>query len=350
MDRSFLSDKELIKTSRAFVCIRTATYEDKQEAEFLKWAFLGRSGGELRNFGYCILSPNGKTQLRRSVRGPNFAYANSYAMVADLRVIAKQYLGKKTVKESSQTVPQMKSVRLGINVASCDGLPSVIVIGKNQTEVDQLNKKLSSIIWDEELAGKFIYASTTNPDDLGIVYGTKTKNGILVVKPDPYGLKGQVIKVINRDVSEKDLKDALSQAANAFMRNSKIHGQHVRNGRQSGKIWKTEVPVPNRRTGKSKGKGAGYPQSSSVGRRTKWTFGGGGKDLTKWKGQPIRSVIGVFGQPDPSQAKPFGDGGGAWTYNNLNITDAQGNPHKSVTFFIQNGAVVDVKLQTLPPR
>ena len=98
MDRSFLSDKELIKTSRAFVCIRTATYEDKQEAEFLKWAFLGRSGGELRNFGYCILSPNGKTQLRRSVRGPNFAYANSYAMVADLRVIAKQYLGKKTVK------------------------------------------------------------------------------------------------------------------------------------------------------------------------------------------------------------------------------------------------------------
>ena len=102
--------------------------------------------------------------------------------------------------------------------------------------------------------------------------------------------------------------------------------------------------------GKSKGKGAGYPQSSSVGSRTKWTYGGGGKDLTKWKGQPIRSVIGVFGQPDPSQAKPFGNGGGAWTYNNLNITDAQGNPHKSVTFFIQNGAVVDIKLQTLPPR
>jgi len=102
--------------------------------------------------------------------------------------------------------------------------------------------------------------------------------------------------------------------------------------------------------GKSKGKGVGYSQSSSVGSRTKWTYGGGGKDLTKWKGQPIRSVIGVFGQPDPSQAKPFGNGGGAWTYNNLNITDAQGNPHKSVTFFIQNGAVVDIKLQILQPR
>ena len=103
-------------------------------------------------------------------------------------------------------------------------------------------------------------------------------------------------------------------------------------------------------TGKSKGKGTGYSRSSSIGSRTEWTYGGGGKDLAKWKGQPIRSVIGVFGQPDPSQAKPFGNGGGAWIYNNLNITDAQGNPHKSVTFFIQNGAVVDIKLPTLPPR
>lgn len=246
MDRSFLSDKELINVSRSFVCIRTATYEDKQEAEFLKWAFVGGSGGELRNFGYCILSPDGKTQLRRSVRGPNFIYANSWAMVAELQEIAERFPAEKRVNDPSRSVPQIKSVRLGINVASCDGLPSVIVIGKNQPEVDQMNKKLSSVIWDEELAGKFIYASTTNPDDLGNVSGTKTKNGILVIKPDPYGLKGQVIKVINRDISEKELKNALSHAANAFTRDSKIHGQHVRNGRQSGKIWKTEVQVPDR--------------------------------------------------------------------------------------------------------
>jgi hypothetical protein len=55
MDRSFLSSDKLIKATRDFVCIRTATYEDKQEAAFLKWAFVGSTGGELRNFGYCIL-------------------------------------------------------------------------------------------------------------------------------------------------------------------------------------------------------------------------------------------------------------------------------------------------------
>ena len=141
MDRSFLSDNQLIRISRAFVCIRTATYEDKQESDFLKWAFLKQPEGKLRNFGLCILSPDGKTQLRRSVRGPNFVYTNSNAMVADLRMIAKQYPEKKTVKEPSPIIPQMKSVRLGINVASCEGLPSVVVIGENQAEIGQLNKK-----------------------------------------------------------------------------------------------------------------------------------------------------------------------------------------------------------------
>ena len=246
MDRSFLSGAELIKVSRDFVCIRTATYEDKQEAEFLKWAFVARTGGDLRNFGYCLLSPDGQRQLRRSTRGPNFAYQNSAAMAADLRMIARQYPAKATAGVSTPIVPQMKSVRLGINVASCDGLPSVVIVGKDQLEVDQLKKKLSGVIWGEELAGKFIYSSTTNPADLKIVPGAQSKTGFLVIKPDVFGLKGQLIKAIDPGVSSDDLKRSLSSAASTFTRNSKTHGLHVRNGRQSGKLWKTEVPVPTR--------------------------------------------------------------------------------------------------------
>jgi len=141
MDRSFLSGDQLIKATRDFVCIRTATYEDKQEADFLQWAFVGNTGGDLRNFGYCILSPDGKTKLRRSTRGPNFLYANSNAMAADLRQISAQYSGRTTTTTPNGSVPQMKSVRLGINVASCDGLPSVVVFGKDKSEVAALNQK-----------------------------------------------------------------------------------------------------------------------------------------------------------------------------------------------------------------
>ena len=254
MDRSFLSNKQLIKVSRDFVCIRTATYEDKQEAGFLKWAFLRSGGGDLRNFGFCILSPDGKKKLRRSFRGPNFVYASSDAMVADLKLVARQFSPNTTKIESNRTVPQMKSVRLGINVASCDGLPGVVVFGKNRREVDQLNAKLGGVIWNEELAGKFIYASTTNANDLKIVSGATRKTGILVIEPDAYGMKGRLIKAIDVDVSAGDLKSDLVRIANTFIRRTKTHGLHVRNGRRSGKTWKTEVPVPKRVRSRSRRK------------------------------------------------------------------------------------------------
>ena len=253
MDRSFLSNKQIIKASRDFVCIRTATYEDKQEAVFLKSTFRGRAGGELRNFGFCVLSPDGTKQLRRSDRGPNFFYRDSNEMAADLRQIAGQYSGKTTPKELKPTVPQMKSVRLGINVASCDGLPSVVAVGKDQDELDRLKQKLSDVIWDEELAGKFIYASTTNLDDLNIVAGAKSKTGILVIEPDVYGMKGQLIKAIDADVSNIDLRKILFDTAQTFIRKSKSHGSHVRYGYRNGEIWKTEVPVPNRRRSSNRG-------------------------------------------------------------------------------------------------
>ena len=241
-----MSNKQLIKTSRDFVCIRTATYEDKREAGFLKWAFLRSPAADLRNFGFCILSPDGKRQLRRSLRGPNYVYENSAAMAADLELIARQFSRKTTKSESDRAVPRMKSVRLGINVASCDGLPSVVVFGKGKREVDQMNLKLSGVIWDEALAGKFIYPSTTKFADLKIVLGATLKTGILVVEPDIYGTKGRLIKLIDASVSEQDLKRDLVDAADTFIRRSKTHGLHVRNGRRDGKTWKTEIPVPKR--------------------------------------------------------------------------------------------------------
>lgn len=79
-----------------------------------------------------------------------------------------------------------------------------------------------------------------------------------------------------------------------------------------------------------------------VGRTAEWTFGGAKKNLQMWKGQPAKNVIGVFGNPD--KGAPWGQGGGAWTYQKMKITDAQGNPHSSVTFYMQKGQVVDIKL------
>ena len=94
-------------------------------------------------------------------------------------------------------------------------------------------------------------------------------------------------------------------------------------------------------SGGGQGGGGGKPP---VGRTTQWTYGGAQKNLQGWKGQPAKNVVAIFGNPD--KGAPWGQNGGAWTYKKMKITDAEGKPHKSVTFFIQNGQVVDIKLPT----
>ena len=79
------------------------------------------------------------------------------------------------------------------------------------------------------------------------------------------------------------------------------------------------------------------------GRTQQWTYGAGRKDLSNWKGKVnSQQVLYLFGNPD--EGKPWGQGGGAWTYKNMKIIDGAGKSHASVTFYIQNGSVVDVKL------
>ena len=75
-----------------------------------------------------------------------------------------------------------------------------------------------------------------------------------------------------------------------------------------------------------------------------WTFGAGGRDIAAWKGQSAQSVWDVFGKP--AIAKPYGQGGGAWTFTGMDITDAQGKKHTSVTFIMFNGAVATVQSNT----
>ncbi len=244
MDRSFLSDKNVIKASRDFVCIRTATYEDKKESEFLKQALFG-GGDDLRNFGFSILSPDGSKALKQSRRGPNFLYRDADEMHADLRRIASGYT--KTKSTDVQGLPQMKSVRLGLNVASCDGLPCIVVYGKNERELDQWSKTLDEVVWDDALMGKFIYASTTKRTDLKSVSGATPKSGILVIAPNQYGTEGTLIEAIDGKLTGDTLKQKLVSLADSYKRTSKAHGSHVRYGKRDGINWETEVPVPQRR-------------------------------------------------------------------------------------------------------
>src|SRR5262249_26306887 len=127
MDRSFLSQPDVVAASRSFVCVRLATYEDEQEGVFLKAFHVTRSG-ELENTVFTILSPDGKRQLARASRGANQTFGDAARMARTMQRIAGEVAPKTSVKPPSE-LPKVANVRLAVNVSACDNQPLVLVIG-----------------------------------------------------------------------------------------------------------------------------------------------------------------------------------------------------------------------------
>ncbi len=243
MDRSFLTKEEVIKASRDFVCIRLATYEDKAEAKFCENLFRGRSG-KLENTVFCFLAPDGKTRLTRANRGP-FDFRDSNDMAKQMEMVAMSYMGKskKQLKNSNPSLPVMKNFRLGLNVASCDLLPCVAIVGKNKTEVRAMSDTMSKIAWDPQVMGRFVFCTSIDKNELRTISGMKTSHGIFVIEPGAYGLRGKVIAQFDADQDSETIKKKMVDLADKFVVTTKNHGRHVHEGARNGVNWLTEVPV-----------------------------------------------------------------------------------------------------------
>src|SRR5579884_168073 len=138
MDRSFLSRPEVIAASRKFVCVRLATYENKEEGEFLKSFHVTRSG-ELENTVFALLAPDGKQRLARASRSARQTFGDAGRMAEALDRIARQYPGKPA--EGAPPLPAVANVRLAVDVASCDGLPLVVVFAPDEKQRRSLEER-----------------------------------------------------------------------------------------------------------------------------------------------------------------------------------------------------------------
>ena len=234
----------MIKAAKDFVCIRLATYEDSTEAQFVVDR-MGREGESLRNFGYALASPGFETLLERSDRGPNFTYGSAAEMAAKLKSISSQF-EKVDPEDSLPGLPKMKNVRLAVNVASCDGLPCLVIYGETEAELERLENKMRVVASKEEIAGKLISAATLQKEEVAAPIEGAPETGYLLVQPDAYGLTGKIIAHVVEPDSAEQLSSALLAVVEGYDRLSKTHGQHVRWGRQNGIVWETEVAVPSR--------------------------------------------------------------------------------------------------------
>lgn len=243
MDESFLSQPKVIKASRRFVCIRLATYEDKQEAELLKKLFIGRSG-ELENTTFAMLSPDGTRRLTRTGRSPDFAFGRSgnakSDMAAAMNRIADEH--KSTATQPSH-IPKMADVRLALNVASCDNQPLLVVFNKDKSALRAMESKLALHAWDANHVGQFIYASTNDPRDLKFIEGVSVKSGVVAIQPGQFGLSGMVLGQVGDSANKQEINKMLTRAASEYRVWRKSSSEHISSGRSKGISWETLLPI-----------------------------------------------------------------------------------------------------------
>jgi hypothetical protein len=240
MDRSFLSRPEVVAASRKFVCVRLATYESKEEGAFLESFEVGRSG-KLENSLFCILSSDGKRELSRAGRSLRRAFGDAEGLAATMNRIARTHKPKAGRHEPD--LPRVAYVRLALNVAACDNQPLVVLYARDASALAKLEKAVAVLAWQDAFLGRFIYAATGAFKDFAAVKGAKDAAGVLVIGPDSFGLKGEVLGQVAANSPAADLTKGLKAALARHKKQTKSFRSHVRAGHEKGVFWETQIPV-----------------------------------------------------------------------------------------------------------
>ena len=235
MDGSYLFQPEVIAASRNFVCARLISYEDKDEAEFLK-AVSRTASGELENSSFGMVAPDGKTKLLFAGRVIRSTYADSIAMAEGMNKIMEKF----TPKAEISALPLTATVRIGLDVAASDTQPFVLILAADQDKRAALEAELARLAWTPAFVGRFIYASTADAKSLAAIEGLKDGSSVFVIQPDKFGLKG---KVLAQTGSIKDIPNTLTSGAKDFVREEKDLRTQITAGRRLGIFWDTKIPV-----------------------------------------------------------------------------------------------------------
>jgi hypothetical protein len=254
MDRSFLSQPEVIAASRKFVCVRLTTYENKDENDFLK-AFSVTRSGEVENTVFTILSPDGKRQLARASRSARQTFGDAERMASTMERLSREFDIKKSAVGQLPELPRVANVRLAVNVAACDNQPLVLLFAKDEKARHKLEQRLTPLAWNEQFLGQFMFVSTSDARDLAIIEGGKPEEGILIVQPDRFGTKGKLLKQVAGTVIEAELVRCLKDGLAAYQRQYKTFQNHVRSGQQKGVFWETVLPVTDPQEARARERG-----------------------------------------------------------------------------------------------
>lgn len=239
MDRSFLSQPEVVAASRRWVCIRLATYETAAEADVLRRIYAG-PGGVLENTVFAMIAPDRSRYLCPSGRSPQWAFRDAAEMADFMNRTAETYSGS---TPGGRDLPYVANVRLGLDVAACDRLPLVIVAARTPTARADLERRLAPVAWSPSVIGRAIYAHTADPASLTPLLGRPVAEGVVVVAPDAYGVSGCVLHVLPAAATPQQMAGAVADAPPTTLPAPEEIRSHIDAGMQHGIHSRTAIPV-----------------------------------------------------------------------------------------------------------
>ncbi|MCH1506484.1 MAG: hypothetical protein L7V86_23105 [Verrucomicrobiales bacterium] len=235
----------MIEGSRKFVCVRIESYENEENQKIVR----SHLNGSFANTAFCILAPDGEERLTRSGRGPRQVLGDEQAFAKALNDIAARYEPRGNPRDAA--MPEFPSFKLALNVSAADQRLLVLLTGTEE-QLTNAEKRLRPLAWDPKVQGRFHYdfePSGAWKQPLSIDGGTGS--GIYVIKPDPYGLKGNVFGKLPLDASRKDIKDLLARANRDYASTTekKNYSDHVAEGRRKGIRIEMGMPFGEDRDG-----------------------------------------------------------------------------------------------------
>ncbi|MEE3372045.1 MAG: thioredoxin family protein [Planctomycetota bacterium] len=249
--RSYLMQPAVVAASRDFVSIRLLTYENKSEYDYME-SLLGVSPGTLPNTVFCILAPDGQTQLVRAGRGPRHGYSGARSMAAGMRRIATRYPVRADQAVDSRPLPLVRPVDLALNVAASDNRPLIVTAASDPQQLAALQQQVQQLAWNPRFVGQFIYSSTQRRSALKPLAGAQPDAAILVVEPGAFGITGKVVAQLALPASPAEMAATFAKALDAFVPPRKDHNRHIEMGYQLGIEWTTVVPESDRQSVRAK--------------------------------------------------------------------------------------------------
>lgn len=270
------STKEFIEASRDFVCVRLETFENKAHEELVRKILHGR----FANTSFCILAPDGETQLTGSARGPhsilgakgrgpNAEHGSTEDVIAAMAEFTEEYPTKGEADE--MVLQDFHSFRQALNVASGDQR-LLLFVAASPGDLEKSKDTLKPVFAHEDIIGRFhldFGSAATDASWTESVSDTWAKSGYFIIQADQFGQKGKAVAQLPLAADKSALAKALLAANERFAATEerKDYADHVAAGRREDIFFENEIPYGEDRDGdgevdgggggKGKGKGKG---------------------------------------------------------------------------------------------